>query len=293
MPTNKNRDKTILVTGATGRQGGAALRQLRQRGFPVRALTRDPDHPKARALTGHGVEVVRGDLEDASSLTRALDGAYGVYSVQNWHQAGLEGELRQAIQLAGAAKRSGITHFVYSSVASADRRTGIPHFDSKFRIEEHIRATGMRFTFVRPVFFMENWLGLRPAIEGGTLSLPLDPATRLQMIAVEDIGGVVAMAFERSSKWQERTFEIAGDELSMAELAQVFTRASGRQVRYVQAPWDEFEKQAGKEITVMYRWFQEIGYHVDIGAVRQEYGKLTTFEQWINSSWHIAARTAH
>lgn len=291
MPTNKKGDKTILVTGATGQQGGAVSRQLRQRKFSVRALTRDPGGAKARALTGPGVEVVRGEMEDRDSLTRALDGVDGVFSVQSSHGEA-EGEIRQGINLADAAKRSGISHFVYSSVGSADRRTGIPHFESKFRIEEHIRGTGMRYTIVRPVFFMENWLTMRPAIEGGVLSLPLDPASRLQMIAVEDIGGVVATAFERPSKWQDRVFDLAGDELSLAELAHVFSRATGREVRYVQMPWDEFEKRAGKEMTVMYRWFQNTGYHIDIGAVRQEYHSLMTFEQWINTNWHSATRTA-
>jgi uncharacterized protein YbjT (DUF2867 family) len=258
----------------------------------VRALTRDPDKPQARALTGPGVEVVRGDMEDPGSLTRALDGAYGVFSVQTALGAGAEAEIRQGINLANAAKRSGITQFVYASVASADQRTGIPHFESKFRIEEHIRGTGMRFTIVRPVFFMENWLGMRPAIESGTLTLPLNPTTRLQMIAVDDIGAIVAAAFEHAGRWQDRAFELAGDELSMTEVAAAFSRISGRQVRYVQTPWDEFEKQAGKEMTVMFRWFQETGYHVDIGAVRQEYNKLLTFEQWMHSYWHAATRTA-
>lgn len=291
MPTNKKSNRTILVSGATGQQGGAAVRHLRARGYPVRALTRDPDQPKARALTGHGVEVVRGDMADASTLTRVLDGVYGVFSVQNPHMGGIDAEIREGTNLADAAKRSGISHFVYTSVGSADQHTGIPHFDSKARVEQHIQGTGMRFTIVRPVFFMENWLGMRQAIESGALSLPLEPSTRLQMIAVDDIGGVAAMAFEQPGKWQGRTFDIAGDELSMAELAQVFSRASGREVQYIQVGWDEFEKQAGKEFTIMYRWFQETGYHVDIGAVRQDYHGLTTFEQWINSHWHSATKT--
>jgi uncharacterized protein YbjT (DUF2867 family) len=291
MPTNK-KGRTVLVTGGTGHQGAAALRNLRKRGFPVRALTRDPDQPKARALTGPGVEIVRGDMEDPASLAGALDGMYGVFSVQNPRQAGIEGEIRQGINVVEAARRSDVKHLVYSSVASADQRTGIPHFDSKFQIEEQISRTGVHFTILRPVFFMENWLGMRQMIESGALSLPLKPTTRLQMIAVDNIGGFVAMAFERSGKWQDRTFELAGDELSMAELAQVFTRASGREVQYVQVPWDEFEKQAGKEMTLMYRWFEATGYHVDISGVRQEYPSLMTFEQWINSSWHSSTRTA-
>jgi uncharacterized protein YbjT (DUF2867 family) len=291
MPTNKTKNKTILVTGATGHQGGAALRHLRERGFPVRALTRDPEQPNARAFTGHGAEVARGDMDDKSSLTRAMDGAYGVYSVQK-SLGGMDSEVRQGTNVADAAKRSDIGHFVYSSVASADQKTGIPHFDSKFRIEEHVRGTGIPFTIVRPAFFMENWLGMRQTIEKGTFSLPLDPATRLQMVAVDDIGAVVTMAFERPGKWQGRTIELAGDELSMDELARVFSTAAGREVRYVQAPWDEFEKQAGKEITLMYRWFQETGYHVDIQSVRQEYPSLMTLGRWMNSYWHAAVQTA-
>jgi uncharacterized protein YbjT (DUF2867 family) len=291
MPANSNKNKTVVVTGATGQQGGAAVRRLRERGFPVRALTRDPEQPRARALVGHGTEVIRGDMDDEASLTRAMDGVYGVHSVQDWRQ-GIEGEVRQGVRVANAAKRSNNSLFVYSSVASADQRTGIPHFDSKFRIEETIRGTGMRYTIVRPVFFMENWLGMRQAIEGGALSLPLDPETRLQMVAVDDIGGVVATALERLGKWQDRTFELAGDELSMSDLAHAFTGASGHEVRYVQVPWDEFEQQAGKELTLMYRWLRDTGYHVDIGAVRSEYPKLTTFDHWMNSNWHTVTQAA-
>jgi uncharacterized protein YbjT (DUF2867 family) len=296
MPTEKrNKGRLILVTGATGHQGGASLRHLRERGFPVRALTRNPDQPKARLLVGHGAEVVRGDLEDESSLTRALDGVYGVHSVQTWSDSGTEGEIRLGTHLADAAKRVRTSHFVYSSMAAADQRTGIPHFESKFRIEEHIRNSGMHYTIVRPAFFMEDWLdwaGMRQQIESGALSLPLTPETRLQMVAVDDIGGLVAMAFERPAKWQDRAFELAGDELSMAELAKVFSRATGHEVRYVQVPWHEFEAQTGSETTQMFRWFQEVGYHIDIPAVRQEYPKLTTFDRWLNTTWHTATLTA-
>ncbi|HTQ53335.1 MAG TPA: NmrA/HSCARG family protein [Bryobacteraceae bacterium] len=292
MPANKKRNRLILVTGATGRQGGAALRHLVDRGFAVRALTRNPDQPKARALHGHGAEVVRGDIDDQASLGRALDGVYGVFSVQSTTEAGIESEIRQGIALADAAKRARITHFVYTSVASADRNTGIPHFDSKSGIEEHVRRTGMHFTILRPVFFMENWLSMRDTIAGGTLALPLEASTRLQMIAVDDIGGVAAAAFEHSGKWQDRTFELAGDELSMAELAQAFTRVAGREVPYVKVPWDEFAARTESRHVLMYRWLEATGYHVDIPAVRQEYPKLTTFTSWINSNWHTGTQTA-
>ena len=281
----KNSERVILVTGATGKQGGAAFRKLRERGYSVRALTRNPDKPEARALVGRGAEVVRGDLNDPASITRALDGAYGVYSVQDSLGQGIEAEVRQGIAVADAAKRSRISHLVYSSVGSADQKTGIPHFDSKFRIEEHIRGTGLRYTMFRPVFFMENWMASRQFIEQGAIALPLKPETRLQMIAVDDIGAFVAMAFEKPGHWQGRAVDLAGDDLSLADVAQAFGRITGRDVQYQQVPWDQFEQQAGHEIALMFRWFEEVGYHVDIPALRQEYPNLMGFERWLQTHW--------
>ena len=277
----KNTRKTILVTGATGKQGGAVLRHLRDKGFTVRALTRDPDTTKARALVGHGTEVVRGDLNDAASLARALDGADGVYCVQ----AVGEDEVRQANGLIDAIKRSRVSHVVYSSVGGADRKTGVPHFETKNQIEERLRGTGLHHTILRPVFFMDNWLGMRDRIESGLLSLPMKPETRLQMIAVDDIGGFATLAFEKPRHWDGRAVELAGDELSMTDLAQAFTRMTGRDVRYGQTPWDEFEKQAGREITMMYRWIEDVGFHADTSGLRQEYSNLTSFDHWLNSNW--------
>lgn len=284
----KNSDRLVLVTGATGKQGGAVFRHLRKRGFPVRLLTRHADKPEVRSLVGQGVDVVQGDLSDSASLTRALDGVYGVYSVQDW-TGGAEAEVRQGVNLADAANRSGVSHLVYSSVGSADRNTGIPHFDSKFRIEEHIRGAGLRYTIFRPVFFMENWFGSKEQIEQGSLSLPLDPETRFQMIAVDDIGAFVALAFEHPGHWQGRAVDIAGDELSMTEIAQAFSTTGGREVRYQQLAWAEFESQTGPEMTVMFRWFQEVGYHVNISALRQELPTLTSFERWLNTNWQPAS----
>lgn len=287
----RNVGKTVLVTGATGKQGGAALRHLREKGFSVRAFARDPDKPEARGLVGRGTEVVRGDMNDPGSLDRAMDGVDGVFSVQTAREEGVEAEVRQGINVAEAARRARISHFVYSSVAAADRNTGIPHFESKNRIEQHIRNTGLRYTIFRPVFFMENWLGMREQIQNGVLSLPLTPETRLQMIAVDDIGAFVAMAFSRPGHWEGRTMELAGDEVSMQEVAASFARMLGRDVRYEQMPWEDFERRAGSEMTVMWRFFQNEGYTVDIPAVRQELPNLMTFERWLRTAWtkHLTA----
>jgi uncharacterized protein YbjT (DUF2867 family) len=277
----KNTKKTILVSGATGHQGGAVLRQLRDKAFTVRALTRDPDSPAARKLVGHGTEVVRGDLNDVASLTRALDGCDGAFCVQ---PVGPD-EVKQGKGLIDAIARSRVSHVVYSSVGAADRNTGIPHFETKHEIEEHLRGSGQRYTILRPVFFMENWLAMREQIESGVLPQPLKPDTRLQMVAVDDIGAVATMAFEKPKHWENRALELAGDELSMAELAQAFSRMSGREVRYEQIPWDQFEQQAGREMTIMYKWFEDVGYHVNLSEVRQFYSNPTSFDRWLNAKW--------
>ncbi|MFL6354045.1 MAG: NmrA/HSCARG family protein [Bryobacteraceae bacterium] len=280
MAANSNR--TIVVTGATGKQGGAAFQHLKQRGF--RALVRNPERPEVRELEGSRVEVLQGDFDDPESMERALDGADGAYSVQPW-QGGVETEIRQGIAFAEAANREEVGHFVYSSVAAADQNTGIPHFESKGKIEERIRETGMPYTIFRPVFFMENWLMMRDGIDNGAITLPLSAKTRLQMIAVDDIGAFVALAFEHSGHWHNRAYELAGDELSMSELAEAFSRVSGREVRYQQVAWEQFEQQAGREMTVMFRWFEQKGYSVDIGAVRQQYSELTSFNRWLEQKW--------
>jgi uncharacterized protein YbjT (DUF2867 family) len=277
--------KTILVTGATGHQGGAVFHHLRKSNkFSLRVLTRDPDKPAARALVGSGVDVVRGDLEDTGSLGRALDGVDGVYSVQDW-TGGAEAEVRQGNNLIDAARQQAISHFVYSSVGAADEKTGIPHFESKFQIEEHLRSSGLPHTIFRPVFFMENWFGSKAYIAQGILALPLSPETHLQMIAVDDIGSFVTAAFEKSGRWIGRTEQIAGDDLSMNDIARHFSTVAGHEVRYQQMPFEEFERNTGHEMTVMFRWFEESGYKVDLPALREELPSLTSFERWLNTNW--------
>jgi uncharacterized protein YbjT (DUF2867 family) len=281
----KKTRQSILVIGATGHQGGAALRHLRDKGFSVRALTRNPDKPEARALVGKGTEVVRGDLNDAASLARAMEGVNGVYSVQSHGEGGMEAEVQEGVNVVNAARRAGLAHFVYSSVASADKNTGIPHFESKYRIEQHLQSSGLHYTIFRPVFFMENWLAMREGIQQGVLTLPLKPETRLQMIAVDDIGEFVALAFTRPGHWDGRIVELAGDELSMAETAAAFSRMLGRDVRYEQMSWEDFEQRAGKDMAAMWRLFENQGFHIDIPALRQEFGGMLTFDRWLRAKW--------
>jgi uncharacterized protein YbjT (DUF2867 family) len=286
--------KTILVTGATGQQGGAVARHLlKDRAFTVRALTRSPNKPAARTLAQQGAEIFQGDLDDLGSIRRALEKVYGVFSVQNFMETGYEGEIRQGKALADVAKAAGVQHLVYTSVVSCDKHTGLPHFDSKWEIEQHLQRTGLRCTILRPAFFMQNWWSyLRDPVLQGTLPLPLNPTTRLQQISVEDIGAFALMAFKNPDRWIGRTLELAGDELSMAQTAELFSRVLTRRVQYVQVPWDQFRQTAGEEMTKMYRWFNDVGYQVNISALRREHPKLETLEQVLRQQNWTMAQTA-
>src|SRR5258707_6520799 len=187
-------DRTILITGITGHQGGATARALRGSGFRIRGLTRKPEGEQAAALAREGVEIVKGDLDDEATLRRALAGAWGVFGVQNTWEAGVEREEVQGKRLATLAREAGVEHYVYTSVGSAHKRTGIPHFDNKWRIEETVR--GLRFpshVILRPVFFMENIVAPY-SLNDSTLAWALARDTKLQMIAVDDIGWFVSGA---------------------------------------------------------------------------------------------------
>lgn len=286
MPAN-----LILITGATGQQGGATARSLLKAGHTVRAMTRKPEGPAARELAGLGAEVVRGDLDDADSLRGALKGAWGVYGVQNTWEAGVEKEEVQGKRLAQVAREAGVQHYVYASVGSAHRRTGIPHFDNKARIEDTLRGLGFpSWTIVRPVFFMENLLGgwFKPAIDQGQLAMGLKPTTKLQMIAVRDIGEYGRQAFERPDL-RNAAVDIAGDELTMPETAAIISRAARRPVKHVQVPIAEVRK-ASEDYALMLEWFDRVGYDVDIAGNAAKFGvQPTKFAGWAAGvSWQPA-----
>jgi uncharacterized protein YbjT (DUF2867 family) len=280
MAKDKN---LILVTGATGQQGGAVARQLLARGHGVRAMTRKPDGPAARALAGLGAEVIKGDLDDAESLRSAVRGAWGVFAVQNTWEAGVEKEEVQGKRLAEIAKQRGVQHFVYTSVASAHRKTGIPHFDNKSRIEETIRR--LRFpshVIIRPVFFMDNFRSawFKPGIDQGKLMIGIKPTTVLQMIAVTDIGKYGALAFEEHEELNGQAFDIASDARTMPDTAKILSKAAGRTITFEQVPIVEVRK-ASEDYALMLEWFDQVGYNADISGLAKKYGiKPTSLTEW-------------
>jgi uncharacterized protein YbjT (DUF2867 family) len=276
-----NPKQTILVTGATGNQGGAVARHLLQRRqFMVRAFVRDKNKLAAQALKQSGAELVEGDLNDRASIDRALEGVTGVFSVQGFTD-GQDVEIRQGEALAAAAKAMGIKHFVYSSVGGAERKTGIPHFDSKFQIEEYVRAIGLPYTIMRPVFFFFNYNMMRPMIENGALRQPLSPHTKLQQLSEEDYGIMVAEVFERPADFLNREKQVASIDMTMTEIAASFGRVMGKTVSYQQIPFEMFEQQAGKEVTTMYRWFERVGYDADLAELKHDFPEPTDFESYL------------
>jgi uncharacterized protein YbjT (DUF2867 family) len=276
--------RTVLVTGATGSQGGAVARELLSAGgYHVRAMTRKPESENARALEGRGAEVVQADLNDEASLRKAMDAAWGVFALQNTWEAGVEDEEEQGHRQARLARDVGVQHYVYTSVASADRKTGIPHFENKARIEETVRTAGFpSHVIIRPVFFMENFLGpwFKPAIDQGKLMMAIKPETALQMIAVGDIGKYGRWAFDQHEKLNRREIDIAGDERTMPEVAKALTQVTEHPVEFAPPPIEEVRKGSA-DFAAMLEWFDRVGYDADIAANSRESGiRPTTLSEW-------------
>ncbi|WP_411200876.1 NmrA/HSCARG family protein [Streptomyces cyaneofuscatus] len=265
--------KIILVLGGTGNQGGATARELLSRGWSVRALVRDPDKPEAQALKELGAVLVRGDLEDVASLRAAAEGVHGIFSVQAlaYEPETLAAEVRHGKAVADVAKEAGVTHFVYSSVGGAERGTGIDHFESKAEIERHIKALGLPATILRPVFFMNNLLHFADVEGERVMSLPVEPDKPMQFIASDDIGVFAADAFDRPAEFIGREIELAGDEITFPQVAEVYERITGTPSRLEPTPIEER----------MFAWFAEEGYQADIPALRELHPGLLTFEQFL------------
>lgn len=276
----ETRPKLFLVTGATGQQGGAVAQSLLRQGQKVRVLTRNPD--KAAGLVKLGAEVVAGDLTDKATLEGALQGVDGIFAMSTFFEAGMDAEVQQGITLADAAKKANIAHYVYTSVGSADQNTGIPHFETKWKVEQHIRLLGLPATILRPAWFMENFGTFFRPSPAGVLTLPMRPDRKQQMIAVRDIGEFGATAFLRPAEFIGQVIELAGDALTMPEVAAHLSHTMGRPIRYQQMPDDQVEAAVGHDFAVMFRWLNEVGFSADIPALRQRYGiPLTSFTELI------------
>lgn len=264
----------IAVIGSTGQQGGAVATALLERGAGVRAITRDA--AKASDLAQRGGKVAVADLDDAPALRRALTGVAAVFAMTTMTGAsGTEGEVQHGRAIADAAREAGVPHLVYSSVGGAERGTGIPHFESKWRVEQYLHQVGVPTTVVRPTFFMDNFVGgFVPQVSDGQVVLraPLAPGVPLQMIAVADIGKAAATALLDPSAISGAV-EIAGDDATPEAIADAFGADRGLPARFEQLPIDVL---GDPDAEAMFRWFTQLpAYQADIAATRALVGQVT------------------
>ncbi|EJD35648.1 NAD(P)-binding protein [Auricularia subglabra TFB-10046 SS5] len=289
----------ILVTGATGKQGGATVRALvRANGasatgplFEVLALTRNTESPAAQKLASlANVALVKGDLDNPAAIFKTAGGnIHGVFSVQVAIGSGASAasEERQGKALADAAERAGVRHFVYTSVDFGELtgKTGIPHFDSKRRVEEHIRGKGnLPFTILRPVCFMDGFFDPSFSTVFATLvKTKIRPHVKLQLIDSPDIGEFAAIAFQRPEDWVGKTLSIAGDELTYAEIARTFQEVTGRPPKTTLGLLASGINLMVKELRTMFAFFDKHGYKADIARCREIHPGLKTFRECVES----------
>ena len=271
----------VLVTGVTGKQGGAVARRLLERGHRVRGITRNPDSPSAKAIAAAGVELRKGNLEDRASLDAAIAGVDAVFSMSTPFEAGMASETKQGITVADAAKAAN-AFLVYTSVGSADKATKIPHFDSKYEVEKHIRAIGAKAAIIAPVYFMENAFFSRDQLKQGVYATPLSPNRKLAQIAVSDIAACAVSALEQREAHVGKRHDIAGDNVSGEDAIAILSKVTGKPFKYFQVPMDMIRKRMGEDGAIMYEWFERVGYTFDTASLARAFPdvRFHTFEAW-------------
>jgi uncharacterized protein YbjT (DUF2867 family) len=271
---------TVVVTGSTGKQGGAVARDLLERGHKVRAVTRDPNSKQAKSLAHAGATLVTASLEDNAAIAKALEGATSFFAMTT-PSGGTDAETKQGIAAADAAKVAGV-HLVFTSVGSANRQTGVPHFDSKYEVEKYIAKIGVRATILAPVSFMENLYFIKEQLAKGIYASALPPTRALAQVAVADIGAVAVRVLEDAGRFTGKRFDLAGDELTGNEALAILSRVLGRSFSYFQVPLDMVRQRMGEDAVRMYEWFDRVGFTVDRAALRREFPDVAfpDFESW-------------
>lgn len=273
----------VLVVGATGNQGGAVARILLEKGHHVRALTRNVNSTKAKKLEDLGAEIVNGDVGDVFSLQEAMKGRDAVFAMTTPFEKGINFEIKAGFLLEYAVNTSGVKHYVFSSVASSHKNTGIPHFDSKFKIEKHLKTVDTPYTIIKPVYFMENFLTpwTISSLKNGIISMALPSNRKIQMISVEDLAAMVVFVMENRDQYLYKTIELASDEISGNEVALILTKVIGIPIRYNELSYDDIAP-VGEDFIKTFKWFNEVGYEVDISKLHRDYSYIEwhDFETW-------------
>ncbi len=269
----------VLVLGATGGQGGAVADALLSRGVGVRALVRDVGSPRAQRLGARGVELVSGSLDDRTALAAAMANVASVFALTTPFESGVDAEVRQGRAIIGAAGDSGVPHLVFSSVASADQHTAIPHFESKAMIEQELIASELPATVVAPTYFFDNALSGRQELLNGVLELPLPADRPLQQLAREDLGQFVAQVLAEPQRYLGERIELAGDAPTPVAMAAAIGEALGRTVVHRQTPLDAI---GNADMHAMWTFLNGGGYRVDIDALHRSNPEVawTSFRDW-------------
>ena len=278
-------ENVVLVTGGTGSQGGATVTHLlAAKKVRVRVLTRNLDSPKAKSLAARGVELFKGDFDDAASLKAALAGVSAAYSVQQWtEKGGTAAEELHGKRFADAVKASGSPHLVYSSAEGVERKSGLAHYESKWAIEQHIRDLGLPATILRPVGFMDAF-GAPPMQRGmflGIFKANFGPTLPIQFVATYDIGWFAARALEEPEKYTGRVIPLAGDQLSINDIVRTFKTVTGRKPWVAPIPAFLAKRAMPKEFLDMFTWIREQGFKANIAEVRKENPQMLTFAGWV------------
>jgi uncharacterized protein YbjT (DUF2867 family) len=271
---------TVVVTGSTGKQGGAVARGLLERGHKVRAVTRDPNSSQAKLLANAGATLVAASLEDTAAIMKALEGATSLFAMTTPF-GGTDAETRQGVAAAAAAKAAGV-HLVFTSVGSANRQTGIPHFDSKYEVEKYMAKVGVRATILAPVSFMENLYFAKEQLAKRIYAAALPPTRVLAQVAVVDIGAVAVRLLEDVGRFTGKRFDLASDELTGNDALAILSRVTGRPFDYYHIPLDVIRQRMGEDAAKMYDWLDRVGYTVDRAALRREFPDVAfhDFESW-------------
>ncbi len=278
--------KRILLAGTAGPLGGTVAPNLLALDHSVRVVTDNPD--KVKRKKGSNVEVLQGDLRKRDSLLKSLDGVDGVFIAGARHEDGPDAELAQGKAIIDACAEKNIGHVVYSSVCCANKRTRVPHFEAKHEVEEYLKGCGLPYTILRPVWFMENFISsrYRPSVEKGVLCTPLRPDRVLQMVSADDVGRIVAEMFTKPGKFGEREIDVAGDQLTMAGIAEEISRVAPNPVRYEQLSDSDAGNTLSKDMLLMFQWLDTHGYDVDLWMAKNQFRRfeipLTSFRECID-----------
>lgn len=278
------RNELVVVTGATGRQGGAVARHLVADGWRVRGVTRAGNSQAARALTHRGVEVVTADMNDSDAMVRACTGAYGVYNVQNPMIAGEEREEVQGRNVVAAAAETGVSHLVYGSAGPGIPGTGVAAWDVKLEVAAYARSLGLPLTVLRPMAFMELMTDkdLYPPVAVWNLMPRLVGEDRpLPWLSAADLGAIAARVFDDPSEHVGMDLGLAADVRTLAQCRAVWQRVVGHAPRRLPMPLWLFERFVGPDLTRMWRWLADHDVEADVDRTRSLLPTAATVEEFL------------